>query len=496
MISDGSSLPVDHPLEVDVCIVGSGPAGISLALELDDGRRKIALLEAGGLEQERADLDFMTGDNVGLRYDLARSRLRCFGGSTAIWSGYCSPMDPLDFEEVDWIPHSGWPIRASDLEPFYGRALGLLGLPETYGFELEDWADDQHYQLADPPRDLLERKIWLFEKTRFGERYRAPIRDSSGVHAFLRAPVTEVRFSGDERQHVTGVTVQSAADRRHEVRAALYVLAAGGFENARLMLVSKPQGLNRGIGHPLVGRFFADHPHFYGVANLLLLGGAARSRLYRRGKPRGDAAMTAFWQLPAAYRRSHRLNNIAFRADPGPRPGTLGTALETAFKGLHGGRRNATRMVKLTLMGAARPNPDSRLTLSKRLDPFGVPRLQLDWRLLPEDWATHDESYRRFEQLMVESGSGRLGSEPWMTAEELTEHCSSGDHMLSTTRMAASAEQGVVDPDCKVFDVDNLYVAGSSVFTTAGCSNPTFTILALTLRLADHVRSVLSDLGR
>ena len=248
-------------IEADLCIIGAGAAGITLAREFAGSRVRLCLVESGGFDYEPAVQDLYAGENVGHDYDdLDVSRLRYFGGSTNHWNGFCAPLTPIDFRRRDWVPHSGWPITKSDLEPFYRHAQPICQLgPYAYGEQV--WAE-----LEVRPHDFDPAEVGLCfwqhsPPTRFGETYRAELERADNIRVLLYANAVNIE-TDQSASMVRQVELRTLDGKTGRVRAEAYVVACGGIENARLLLLSnqvEPAGL--GNRHDLVGRFFMEHPH-------------------------------------------------------------------------------------------------------------------------------------------------------------------------------------------------------------------------------------------
>ncbi len=270
MHADSRELDDGSILEGDICIIGAGAAGISMALEWIDTPHKVLLLEAGGFEYDAQSQDLYRGDNVGEPYfPLNAARLRYFGGTTGHWAGFCAPLDPIDFQNRTWVPHSSWPISREDLDPYYARAQPLIELgPYEYGADYWESQDPAVRRL--PLGDTFWTKMWQFSPpTRFGKTYRDTIVNSSNVHLYTHATVCELAAN----ENVTALQelrVRTLDGKKHRARARNYVMACGAIQNARLLLVSNQQA-SGGIGNDndQVGRHFMEHIEIPG-ANLVL----------------------------------------------------------------------------------------------------------------------------------------------------------------------------------------------------------------------------------
>jgi choline dehydrogenase-like flavoprotein len=281
MFADARAVEQDRVLETEVCIVGGGAAGITLARELINSRFSVVVLESGGFSYEVSTQDLYRGPNTGLPYfALDGVRLRYFGGTTNHWSGDCRPFDDADFEPRRGIPYTGWPIRAADVRPFYGRASETCGLPTT---DLRSLTSSE-LALA-PIRLRKDRFVNRFVRVvppaarSFGARYKEELRRAGNVTVYLHANAVEVSTNESGRK-VSAIRVATLSGRRFSVRARVFILAAGGLETPRLLLASNrqwPSGVGNHNG--VVGRFFIEHPRFL-AAYLASAGKQPNPRFY------------------------------------------------------------------------------------------------------------------------------------------------------------------------------------------------------------------------
>ena len=259
MFDSPHSIPDGTTLEFDLCIVGAGAAGITLAREFANGNLKICLLEAGRFEPPHISDDHpYAGESIGIPYSLLATRLRYFGGTTNHWGGWCRPLDKMDFRHRPFVRHSGWPIRRSDLDAYYLKAQEVCEI-EPRGFTLDRLpvpgvTSEGFFHNFDTD---FTTKIFRFSPpTKFGLRYRKQLEHSRSVTAIFHSNAVEIEIS---QGRISGMSVR-AQGKSFRIRAGAYVLAQGVIENARLLLHSN-RHQKRGIGneHDLVGRFFADH---------------------------------------------------------------------------------------------------------------------------------------------------------------------------------------------------------------------------------------------
>jgi choline dehydrogenase-like flavoprotein len=511
MFADARRLDDGTRLEADIAIVGAGPAGITIARAFAGSRFRIALVESGGLEFDPEVQDLHAGASTGIQYPVAGSRLRYFGGSSNHWGGYCRPLDPIDFEAREWVPHSGWPFGRDVLDPYYGRASEAVevapGRYEDDGY----WRERTGEPLVAWPAGCVHARFFHYSPpTRFGERYRAALERASNVQVLLNASVRRLG-AVPSGAAVDRLEVRTLTGRRHEVRARQYVLAAGGLENPRILLLSDdvvPRGL--GNRNDQVGRYFMEHPHVGGFAEIVVADLARLPRIYReRLVFDGRAGKAAFVPAPGFLRRE-RLLNASFTMAVAGEYGS-GTDLKEPMAQEHVAMlrsarsflADGSRSLKTGDPGYAGvwmgigcaceqvPNPESRVTLAAERDALGMRRINLDWRLTEQDRRSLDAHIRSLGREFAAAGIGRMR----LRIEEdgrWPDVVAGGNHHMGTTRMNDEPRHGVVDRNCRVHGVDNLYVAGSSVFPTSGSANPTLNILALAYRLVDHLKERLA----
>jgi choline dehydrogenase-like flavoprotein len=544
MIIDARNIDPNASLDSDVCIVGGGTAGITLAREFIGKQFRVCLLESGGALPEPETTSLNVGQNVGFPYyALDTARARCFGGSSTKWDVPIGsdklgmrlrPLDPIDFEERDWVPFSGWPFRKTELDPYYERAQHICRVaPTTYS--VEDWEDPKGRPRLPLKPDELTTIIYKFGwQEILAHKYPGEVSRAENVTTVLHANVLEIEANPDGNR-VNRLRVGALHGEQFFVTARRYILAAGGIEIPRLLLVSdKIQTNGLGNQHDLVGRFFMEHIHFWSgilvpnrrdvfqttglyndihtVHGVPIIGKLALSEtVVRREKLLNQNVQLMPMLLPNPFK-------FPTMSTPGVR------SLRTVFTGLHRReridnlgqhltqalrswdeiaiaigrkmRRKVVKVPKIQLfrfanMAEQAPNPLGRVTLGSERDQFGQRRVQLDWRVTAQDI----RSIRRTQDLMAaaleRSGFGRFHKELLDDTPPTTTH--GGYHHMGTTRMHSDPKQGVVDPNCQVHDVVNLYIAGPSVFPTGGYANPILTIVALSVRLADHIKKSLAS---
>ena len=531
MYLDGRTLPRGTALQTDLCVIGTGAAGITLALELAGASFSIIMLESGGFDPEADTQALAKGEIVGLpTFPLDVSRLRQFGGTTGHWGGFCRAFDAIDFQEREWVPHSGWPITLADVQPYYDHAQELcqVGPPD---YEPSQWDLKQTPPLPLPGGDVRTRLIQFSPPTRFGVRYRDTVVKAPNITLYLHSNVVRIVPSASGKE-VKQLDVATLSGSDFTVHARVIVLAAGGIENPRLLLASN-QVMPKGVGNDndLVGRFFGDHINL-DTAGIIALSDKYSFDLYQRDqrmkpprkplRPGGRmapvmglldlseqaqraektlnySAEVQTTDFSAHFLHDERFNEVYKNEGADSRFTQIKESITTLYENLGDAIATAFHtkevshgLYELMSVQEQAPNPESRVTLSPNKDRLGVPMVRLDWRLSDLDRHTVKVATRLIAQSMGTASIGRMRVAMNLDAQAWPRYMQSSWHPCGTTRMHADPRQGVVDADCRVHGMANLYIAGSSVFTTISSSNPTLTIVALCARLARHLRQELA----
>jgi len=252
---DARNLDNNSIIEGDICIIGAGTAGISIALDWIGTSHKVILLEGGGFEYDDQVQDLYDGETTGQRYyPLKSTRLHYFGGTTGHWAGMCSPFDSIDFIKRDWVPDSGWPISREELDPFYARAHETLELG-PYNYDFDFWKAEVPNLTPFPLNEkVIWNKMWQYSIARFGELYRDSISKAKNIQLYTYANVVDI-IANESIKEVKEVVVKNHAGKTHRVKAKQVILACGAIQNARLLLAANSQA-SQGLGNDndLVGR--------------------------------------------------------------------------------------------------------------------------------------------------------------------------------------------------------------------------------------------------
>ncbi len=486
MIRNGRGIASGTEISAQVCVIGSGPAGVTAAWYLQKAGIKVVLIEGsrhvGQPEASWADKKLLyAGEAVGVFADnepefLVRpyedwssplERERILGGTSTHWGGQSRPLDAIDFEARPGFP--AWPIARSDLDPYYVEAVKFCNL-HSDDFSGEYWGG----VLGDEVPVIADFDVCMYQF--IGKSYlnfaTRTFPDGStladgGIDVILNASlldieqqngkVTRLRAASMDENPLPGVATEFF------IRADAYVLACGAVANAQRLLLS-----DIGNAHDQVGRYFMCHPLSSGVnveVDGSFLTASQRNLMsgnYANGTHWTDdnaVTVTGRFQLNADTLRRYNIGNCWMRSYSAP------IYFEMA------------------------PNPESRITLLDTTDQvFGQRQIRIDWQLSPLDQTTYETATRLFKTSIQKLG-GDLQAPSWETMKSA--FVVNGHH-IGTTRMSSDPADGVVDANLKVHSMDNLYVAGASVFATAGVSNPTLTIITLSIRLAEHLGRTLA----
>lgn len=532
-------------LTYDICIIGGGTVGLAIASALENAKLRICVLEAGGRWQTKRSQEFYDGivADPHVHPSLQSFRIRALGGSSRAWGGRCVPFDSIDFQKREWVNQSGWPITYETLLPYYRRAHEVI--------EAGPYDYDPTSALPGSPSELVQGVDGHSFRTRL-ERFSPPtnmwkrfsrlLRCSQHIHIWLNAAVTGIRLAPNGRS-VHHVDIVDLKGTKRQVTACHYILAAGGFETTRLLLASNDV-MQTGIGNARdqLGRYYMAH--LGGTVGTLRLPNAIQAIAFGYERDAAGIYCRRRLALTDEAQREHGLLNQIFRthrpdpADPSHNDPILSAMylVKRTFlpKHLRGQQQNSvtleekfahiqnvvssplrlgrfgagwmanrtfarrkvpsvvleprSNLVNLEFHSEQEPNHASRLTLTTERDRLGMPKLRVDWKITDNDLQSIARAYRLLGCKLEKIGGTISGFEPDNVVEMAKKSGAINGHHLGTTRMSASPYDGVVDAECRVHGLTNLHIAGGSVLATSSQANPTLTILALGLRLAERFR--------
>lgn len=457
-------------LEADVAIAGAGPAGIVLALELAEAGHRVLLLEGGGADSPGEAASIYDNSTSGRGYPLTGSRLRWLGGTSNHWGGWVRPFDERDFSDQPAGELPGWPMDAATLRPWYERAARWCEVGSA-DYDPASIRLEKRARLLDLSDTGFRHRIFRFSPpTRFGARYGDALESNNNIDCRVNLNVVGLEQSEGTVRSARAVTLDGEGC---DIRARQFVIAMGGVENARFLLNQESVPGNQS---DLVGRCFMDH---FGFTPGKMLADAGLQ--YERGQLADEDLMTVMAPEPGT---------------PGPNSCLLVSSsqpddvLPPAFWNNPTAGDGAGAHYRISMINAPTPHPESRITLTDERDAIGLRRPNLHWHLPRSDFGPVIALFERWMEVVSAGNRARV---KWdrKAAPSDDAHVGVGFHHMGTTRMSAAPEHGVVNGDGRVWDRDNLYIAGSSVYPSAGFSNPTLTIVALAARMADHLHREL-----
>jgi len=512
MMIDSNELAAGHRIRADVCIVGTGPAGMAVAKSLAGTGRSVCMLESGGLEPEPAAQAQATVRSIGEDcFDPSHRRVFAFGGTTWMWSGWCRPFDPIDFTRREWVPDSGWPIPYDDVSPYFEEAARFLGLDEVH-FDRELFEKSSGLELWRIPGNTLESKLFRVMKqpSRLGRLYKEFFTSSPSITVYCHAHVRHL-IPDTSRSRFASVSFCDSRHRIFDVDADTIVLAAGGIDNPRLILATQDRFSAQGLKFSdATGRYFmirlhAGAGHIQSTANR-----AADPSPYNHS--REQAVCRLFLTGQAQQHAGLMRYNVSFIPLPKLNPATIlpfaagaggmsrrrfiiassAAAAYLLANGCSGQSPIPAWKYRVNHTAEQSPNWSSRIRLSDELDPLGNRMVAVDWHSQFIDRKTMYHGARLTASVLDRWGKAAMTLDgfgdddaPWPPDAQQGRP----GHYMGATRMGTNKDTSVVDPDGRVHDFENLFVAGSSVFPTSGNGTPTLTLVALALRLGRHLQN-------
>ena len=525
MIRDFNGFEDGSAITADICIVGAGGAGITIAKEFIGSRHTVVILESGGLRSESDTQKLYETEIIGIPHtNFQEGRVRVFGGTTTLWGGQSVRFDTLDFQRRSWVPYSGWPISRQELDRYYERADRVLQTGARLSYDNLCKSSRVEAPGFDPAKFRVECSQWS-PKPNFGQEYRDKLRRANNVSVVLHANVTGI-ITNQAATVVERVEFQNLGGRKGIAKANYYVICCGGIETARLLLTSD-RIESHGVGNrnDLVGRYYQEHP-------LIWFG-----ELHTTNRERLQNLFESFYRRSLKYfpilvlseqlQAEKQLLNIQGSFSFENVPGAPITAMKSLYRAVISNtypefsdlrrllasalseprelfglayrfyvqkRAGTPKRGRITFGAQSEmaPNPCSRIMLGEARDQLGLRKVKLDWKMGELERRTASEFVRT-----LAGEFGRLGLGTYDTRQaaaldgaEWVNLAHDSAHHMGTTRMHETPQLGVVDPNCKVHGIDNLFIGSSAVFPTSSRANPTLTILALCIRIADRLKQI------
>jgi choline dehydrogenase-like flavoprotein len=500
---------IDIP-ENPVVIIGSGAAGISLALKLEKLKIPCLVLEAGGEDYSEESQACYSGTMLGgyeLPNGLTGLRQRFFGGSTNCWAGGCAEFNSEDFLTRDWIPLSGWPYDKSALNNYYEEAAELLGVNINF------IRDPEHLRKLPKLNGFETNSLEFCSNIQFSYHFGEQLHNSKLIKLFLDATLVDINCLGKK---IVSVTISDSNNNLKKIFGGHFVLATGGIENARILLNARVKNPNdKYLKNENIGKYFSEHP-IGPCATLLNASGKVLSLPYESSQYMTNGVLP-YYRSPFALQKKYKTLNFSIQIiaqeDEFSEVDLAALRLYRKLAGTSNKSLNFDDYVKILMnpidvwkkysakksgLGqrlALRfqleqaPNPESKITLIEEKDQYQNHLINLSWNFSDLEKKTIEVALAHTAQAMWSIGAGTLKVDHELLKDKflMPGDLRGGGHHCGTTRMAKSSKNGVTDSNQKVFDTDNLYVVGSSVFPTNGWANPTFTIIATTLKVADVI---------
>lgn len=507
MFKNISNFSSNSVIEYDICIIGSGPAGISVAKQLFDTKFNIAILESGGIEPEDEYQDLNNGENSGPSFlSLYSSRLRCFGGAGKLWAGHCAPFEKDDFKKKTFSSLSGWPISLNDLKKYYIDAAKLLGISYEKFYDesfLENTFLEKSFKEFGKRNSFLSPNILQVSSVEHrdpAEKFKNYLQSSKNIDVIFHSTVTKLNLKKNPKR-IKSVSIADLNNNRATIQAKIFVLACGALENPRILLNSNEIS-KKGIGNDngLVGTCFMSHPGINNVAEI-----------YKNNEEciniKKNNNYKVFFEVSSKERSKQKIlrhslslkpSNISLNKLTNSSDKSIFTFFKNSghiknfFCEIIMGKEMSPKNWNLAIGLEQPPRFSNNLKLHNTKDELGVPNIDIYWDNLSN--IEKETVINSSKTIARELGSHNTGKVKFTKALLNGESFKIDDpinHHIGTTRMSSSSKTGVVDKNCKVFGVSNLFIAGSSVFTTSSIVNPTYTIIALSLRLGDHIKTII-----
>ncbi|HAC62724.1 MAG TPA: hypothetical protein DCF68_04115 [Cyanothece sp. UBA12306] len=500
-------------LEFDICIVGAGAAGITLAKELSNKGLNIAVFESGSLKDSKQIQDLSKAKvDPEFHAPVELNQYRCLGGNTTKWAGRCIRFDEIDFQHRSWVPYSGWCINSSDLEPYYFRAHKYLELGD-YNYELKESLPNYKTSLIEGAKfsNLTINNLYRFSPPTNFQKYLSDLKE---VKIFYNATCRQIVYEDSKVVNLEFISsAPNSPAKKISVKSKYYVLAMGGIENAKILMLS-------GFKNKNVVKFYQSHLVHY-----------LELKLFKDIIQNYEKSKDGIWcqrsiSLTSEFQEKYKiLNHRMFieRTNPEDSNHQVGylslinllkyrnhKQLAQHFKNIivdpltiinYGSKmlasnlfikskipvivlKNKSNWYRLRIDVEQAPNPSSQIILSQEKDALDIPRVKIDWQYNNLDVSTIFKLIEILNETFLNNKIGEIRSVPEINFK------ANIAHFIGTTRMSITPTEGVVNHNCQVHGLSNLLIAGSSVFPTSSFANPTLTIVAMTIRLSDHLKEL------
>lgn len=464
-----------------VIIIGSGPAGITTALKLEEYNIKTLLVEAGNLEFNVNQTDFLSGNVIAKdTYDISTRRARMFGGTSNLWGGHCNKFEKNQFTD--------WPINYDELHSFEDQAKKVLGLKFYHtDFYLKNFNDK-----------FIQYNTRFSDNSRnFKDVYYERVKNSKYI--YLTLDTTFLNFEGKDKK-IQSIYCRKNSDY-YNLKAKYYVLAAGGIENSRLLLWSKEKNQNLFSNLP-IGKYFMDHPWYDPAEGFINYNKFAKYLNQTKGINREfyvDCYNRLLLSPNLNFRKQKNIDSLTMfvnfnhKSESNQKYLKKIACMSPNFLKKFTEKEKLEDIIKISIgiNQEQEPQINNRITLGNKLDPYGTPLIDLNWSMSDRMKRCAKETLVNLGKFLVERDLGRISIEEYVFSFNDFNVAYNGGHQIGGTSAGINQNSSVVNKDLKVHTLDNLFITGSSVFTTSGHGNPTYTIVLLSLKLGVHLKNII-----
>ena len=460
----------DHNEQYDFCIIGSGAAGITIANKLNK-KYKVALIEAGGMDYTNQSQDCYKGRVIGDKYfNLDVARLRYFGGTTNHWTGYCRTFDEIDFNRGYLGDDFIWPIKKNDINPYLDEASNILEIDiQKNNIKLSQNVEEINFNFSPP--------------VRFAQKYKKSLLESSNIDVFINSNLCELL--PNEKRNIQSATFKSFGNKKLILDSKIFILCMGGIENSRMLLWNREVHGQKFVDSDIpIGEYWMEHPH-YTLGETILIDDIYTKRFIgiseKKQKELGIMNCVLRFEKQGIVGTKKLLNELLCTS---PKLGAWAVSLFN---------KNLLCGTYIRSAWEQAPIKENKIKLNvDDLDFFGIPKSDLYWKKKPLDKKTLLSTLNEVNSWILENDFGRIKLYDWVLNNYYPNDDEIGGyHHLGGTRMHSNKSLGVVDKNLKVHGIENLYISGSSVFTTGGSCNPTLPLVQLSLRLSDHLNNLV-----
>jgi len=464
----------------DICILGAGPAGITLALNLSKNFN-IALIEGGDFNFSDKSQNIYKGKNIGDKYfELDETRLRLFGGSSNHWGGMCRSLDDFEFIKKNYSKLANWSLNKKDLDLYLDKACEILEIQNNFfSKKINNKINEINFQFSKP--------------VNFNTKYKDEILKSKNIDLFIN---TNAQFLKPKNK-IHSVSIKNFKNEEFLINSKKFIICLGGIETSRFLLLSKFKNNSFLKNNNNIGKYWMEHPHFV-VGDVIL----KEQKDYAK-KPASYEEMKYF-TLNDNLKLEKKILNCSIRLDKFQNNPYQRDKLKKMIHDLSCVAPKLSKKMfdlfdknllcggRIIAVSEQEPNENSKIVLDRNsVDRFNLPRVNLNWKKNRQDLKTLRVTAEEFAKDFAKNNYGRIAIQNWLYSENFTENENflAGNHHMGGCRMSSNSKNGLVDNNLELHDFKNVYICGSSVFPSAGHSNPTLTIIQLSLKLASKINS-------